>query len=157
MKTGFGTFQNHIQPCNCCSALVSMNPWFQKAIVIKLVSQYRRQDGEKERDTADSKYIQEERIEILQTLYVEVRYLPELRQCESAELPYLGHKCISGLLSRLYRNIFTVLLIIRDNNATVWVALHCILVSSQQVIRAQPLEVSQKSQNHRISQVGRDP
>lgn len=87
-------------------------------------------------DTADSKYIQEERIEMLQTVYVEVRSLPELRQCESSELRYLGHKRISGLFSRLYRIFFTVLLIIRDNNATVWVARHCILVSSRQVIRA---------------------
>lgn len=47
--------------------------------------------GEKKRDTVDTKNIQEERRETLNSVHVEVRLLSDLRQLESGELQYLGH------------------------------------------------------------------
>lgn len=47
--------------------------------------------GEKKRDTVDSKNIQGERRETLNTVHVEVGLSSDLRQHESGELQYLGH------------------------------------------------------------------
>jgi len=58
-------------------------------------------------------------------LYVEIRSSPDLRQCESGELQYLGHEYMPRLVSSLHRNVLTVLLIIRGNNAAVRVAFRC--------------------------------